>query len=81
MESKKKWFFILAFIEGGSVMAIELLGAKMLAIYYGNSLYVWTSVLSITLAGLAAGYFAGGPAHDSASYWSRTDWFSRPAGY
>ena len=41
-------------------MAIELLGAKMLAIYYGNSLYVWTSVLSITLAGLAAGYFSGG---------------------
>jgi len=60
MESKKNWFFILAFIEGGSVMAIELLGAKMLAIYYGNSLYVWTSVLSITLAGLATGYFAGG---------------------
>ena len=60
MESKKNWFFILAFIEGGSVMAIELLGAKMLAIYYGNSLYVWTSVLSITLAGLAAGYFIGG---------------------
>jgi len=41
-------------------MAIELLGAKILAIYYGNSLYVWTSVLGITLAGLAAGYFAGG---------------------
>jgi len=60
MELKKNWFFILAFIEGGSVMAIELLGAKMLAIYYGNSLYVWTSVLGITLAGLASGYFAGG---------------------
>jgi len=41
-------------------MAVELLGARMAAIYYGNSLYVWTSVLSITIGGLAAGYFLGG---------------------
>lgn len=41
-------------------MATELLGAKMLAPYFGSSLYVWASVLAITLGGLAAGYFAGG---------------------
>lgn len=41
-------------------MAAELLGAKMLAPYFGSSLYVWASVLAITLGGLAAGYFAGG---------------------
>jgi len=41
-------------------MAVELLGARMAAIYYGNSLYVWTSVLSITVGGLAVGYFLGG---------------------
>ncbi|MFH1321905.1 MAG: fused MFS/spermidine synthase [Bacteroidota bacterium] len=56
----KNWFFILAFIEGSSVMAIELLGAKMIAPFYGNSLFVWTSVLGITLAGLASGYYLGG---------------------
>jgi len=41
-------------------MAAELLGAKMLAPYFGSSLYVWASVLGITLGGLALGYFTGG---------------------
>lgn len=41
-------------------MAAELLGAKMLAPYFGSSLYVWASVLAITLGGLAVGYYAGG---------------------
>jgi len=56
----KKFFFLLSFIEGGSVMATELLGAKMLAPYFGSSLYVWATVLAVTLGGLALGYFAGG---------------------
>lgn len=55
-----KLYYLLSFIEGGSVMAAELLGAKMLAPYFGSSLYVWASVLAITLGGLAFGYFAGG---------------------
>ena len=41
-------------------MAAELLGAKMLAPFFGSSLYVWAAVLAITLGGLAGGYFAGG---------------------
>jgi predicted membrane-bound spermidine synthase len=56
----KNFYFLLSFIEGGSVMAAELLGAKMLAPYFGSSLYVWASVLAITLGGLAVGYFIGG---------------------
>ena len=56
----KKYLYLIAFIEGGSVMAIELTGAKMIAPFFGTSLYVWASVLAVTLGGLAAGYFAGG---------------------
>lgn len=55
-----KYLYLVAFIEGGSVMAIELAGAKMIAPFFGTSLFVWASVLAITLGGLAAGYFAGG---------------------
>ncbi len=54
------FFYFLSFLEGSSVMATELIGAKMLAPYYGTSLYVWSAVLGITLAGLALGYFLGG---------------------
>ena len=56
----QKYLYLIAFIEGGSVMAIELTGAKMIAPFFGTSLYVWASVLAVTLGGLAAGYFAGG---------------------
>ena len=41
-------------------MAIELAGAKMVAPFYGTSLYVWASVLAVTLGGLTTGYFLGG---------------------
>ena len=41
-------------------MATELCGTKLIAPYFGSSLYVWTSVIAITLGSLAAGYFYGG---------------------
>jgi spermidine synthase len=41
-------------------MACELIGAKMLAPYFGTSLYVWAAALGITLGGLMTGYYLGG---------------------
>ncbi len=41
-------------------MIVELLGVKIIAPYYGTSLYVWSSVLGVTLGALALGYFFGG---------------------
>jgi spermidine synthase len=52
-------FFVLL-IEGGALMAVELMGAKLVAPFYGGSLYVWTAVLMITVLGLTLGYYAGG---------------------
>lgn len=40
-------------------MSVGLLGVKLLAPFYGSSLYVWTAVLSITLLGLISGYYIG----------------------
>jgi predicted membrane-bound spermidine synthase len=60
----------MSFIEGGALMVTEIAGAKLVAPFYGNSLYVWAAVLGLTLGGLAAGYFAGAyvsrrwPRHD-----------------
>lgn len=53
-------YFVLAFVEGATVMAVELFGAKMMTPYYGSSLIVWTSVIGITLLCLTIGYFLGG---------------------
>jgi predicted membrane-bound spermidine synthase len=58
---RRQWpMLALAFVEGGAVMAAELVGARMLAPIYGNSLYVWGSVIGVTLVSLTAGYYAGG---------------------
>jgi len=36
-------------------MAVELMGAKLVAPFYGNSLYVWTAVLTIAVLGRDTG--------------------------
>ena len=56
----RKIFLIAAFIEGFSVMAIEVAGARIIIPVYGTSLTSWSLVLAITLFGLAAGYYMGG---------------------
>ncbi|WP_317897341.1 fused MFS/spermidine synthase [Aurantibacillus circumpalustris] len=56
----QKKLLLLSFVEGAAVMAAELCGAKLLAPVFGSSLYVWASVMGITLAALAGGYFFGG---------------------
>jgi predicted membrane-bound spermidine synthase len=51
---------LASFIEGGSLMAFEILSVKIYTPFLGASLYVWTSILAVTLLGLAAGYRTGG---------------------
>jgi MFS family permease len=41
-------------------MAIEMLGARILAPYFGGSLSVWGSVITIFMLSLALGYLFGG---------------------
>ena len=53
-------YWLLLFIEGASLMVVEIIGAKLLAPFYGSSLYVWTAILTITTLGLSLGYFLGG---------------------
>jgi len=52
--------YIVSFFEGAAVMATELCGSKLIAPYFGSSLYVWAAVIAITLGSLATGYFYGG---------------------
>lgn len=59
-DHNRNFLYSVAFIEGAAVMAIELAGAKMIAPFYGATLYVWASVLAVTLGGLTSGYFLGG---------------------
>ncbi len=60
MLKKLSFFLVILLIEGAALMAVELTGAKLVAPFYGSSLYVWTAVLGITVTGLTLGYYAGG---------------------
>lgn len=56
----KTWLYLIVFLTGASVMVIELLGTRLIAPFYGASLYVWSSLISVTMIALAVGYFVGG---------------------
>ena len=59
-ETLKRLIYFLAFVEGGGVMCVELCSAKLLSPYFGTSIYIWASVLGITLLSLMSGYYLGG---------------------
>lgn len=41
-------------------MAIEIVAARIMAPYFGNSIVVWTSLIGVILAALSLGYWQGG---------------------
>ena len=51
---------LLAFISSACTLVIELIAGRIMAPYIGVSLYTWTSVIGVVLAGMSAGNFAGG---------------------
>jgi len=51
-------------ITGAAVMILELLGTRIIGPFYGVSLYVWSSLIAVTLIALALGYFLGGSLAD-----------------
>lgn len=55
---------IVVFGAGAILMALEIVGSRILAPYFGSSVYVWGSLISIFLAALSLGYYLGGVAAD-----------------
>lgn len=54
----------VVFFCGAVVMAFEVLGSRVLAPFFGGTIFVWGSLISVFLAGLAVGYYGGGKAAD-----------------
>ncbi len=47
-------------VSGAVLMSLEILGSRVLAPTHGSSVYVWGSLITTFLAGLALGYALGG---------------------
>jgi len=55
---------ITVFVCGAVVMIFELVGSRVLAPYFGTSIFVWTSLIGVILGSLSLGYFWGGKTAD-----------------
>lgn len=55
---------IAVFISGGVLLGLEIAASRVLAPFFGNSLFVWGALIGVVLAGLSIGYWAGGALAD-----------------
>ena len=66
-EAKRYWRFTpyaILFFSSACVMVMELVAGRLIARHLGTSLYTWTSIIGVVLAGISIGNFAGGKLAD-----------------
>lgn len=56
--------YLITFLGGGVFLALEIVASRVLAPYFGSSIYVWGSLLSVFLFALSVGYYIGGVLSD-----------------
>jgi predicted membrane-bound spermidine synthase len=52
--------YSVAFLSGGVLLGLEIVASRIVAPYFGNSVYVWGSLISVFLLALSIGYWIGG---------------------
>lgn len=55
---------LIVFVSNVCIMVIELVAGRMVAPIIGVSLYTWTSIIGVILAGISLGNFIGGKVAD-----------------
>jgi spermidine synthase/MFS family permease len=55
---------VAVFVSGAVLLGVEISASRVVAPFFGNSLFVWGSLIGVVLAGLAVGYWAGGALAD-----------------
>jgi predicted membrane-bound spermidine synthase len=55
---------LIVFFSNTCIMIVELVAGRLIAPYVGVSLYTWTSVIGVILAGLSVGNYWGGKLAD-----------------
>lgn len=58
------YLLVTAVISGALVMLVQVLGSRVIGPFFGVSLFVWTSLITVTLLALSGGYAIGGMLSD-----------------
>jgi len=58
--AKRALIYLLAFSSGFCIMGVELLGGRILAPFFGSSVHIWGSIITVFMLSLAIGYLLGG---------------------
>lgn len=56
----KLCLFGALFLAGASVLVVEIQGARLLSPWWGSTVYVWSSLITVAMAALSLGYVIGG---------------------
>lgn len=60
MDVSRFLIFLIAGWSGFFVMAVELLSGRLIAPWFGSSIYVWGAIITIFMLALSFGYLLGG---------------------
>jgi len=52
--------YVVVFVSGAVLMALEIAGSRVLAPNFGSSIFVWGSLISVVMTALSIGYYWGG---------------------
>ena len=55
---------VAVFLSGAVLLGLEIVASRVLAPYFGSSLFVWGALIGVVLAGLSIGYWLGGALAD-----------------
>ncbi len=71
----KLWLLVtLQITVSAASLTVEIVAGRMLAPHVGMSLYTWTSVIAVVLAGFSVGHWWGGRLADRPNALSATGW-------
>ncbi|NOZ68812.1 MAG: hypothetical protein GXP46_06115 [Deferribacteres bacterium] len=56
--------FLVLFVTGAAVLIVEVTATRILAPYFGNTIYTFSSIIGVILSALSLGYYSGGKLAD-----------------